>query len=84
MIGLFGDEIKDVPKKMGYIQKWRRANNYRASDGKDRCKVCDNIIRFSYHGRVYYKCKELGITNSNGTDILLKNVCNLFIQEVDI
>lgn len=67
--------ITEGQKPRSPYQKWKKDNNYRKSDSKNkRCGNCKNIT--SQNG--YYKCILLGTSSSSATDIRLSNVCNQF------
>jgi hypothetical protein len=80
-IDIFGNEIEivDEPPKICHInlkEQFRRKNGY--LEGK-QCENCKYHHRYDYHYKYYHKCEKLGITNSEATDIRLKDVaCNLF------
>lgn len=63
-------------RQLGYTQKFKRLNNYRLGTADKCCKNCENRISGEYHNKNYHKCKLLGFSNSEATDIRLKNVCN--------
>jgi len=81
-IDFWGNEVKKEPPKKGYCQLFKAKNNYRKAIDSSRCKNCINLIVFDYHDKRYYKCKELGSSNSEATDIRLSNVCNLFTWNI--
>lgn len=59
--------IKDTFRKIHGYNK----NNY--------CKNCMYLVCCSGRKRNYYKCKKIGLSNSEATDIRLKDyACNLF------
>jgi len=65
-------------------QAFKRENNYRRGDIEiglsiyHRCKYCTHSIIMHYHGKVYCKCRLMGISNSEATDIRRRNVCDIF------
>ena len=83
-IDVFGNEIEIVvePPTIYHIslkEQFRRKNGY--LKGK-QCKNCKYHHRFDYHYKYYHKCEKLGISNSEATDIRLKDVaCNLYEEE---
>jgi len=83
-LDLFGGETENhFPKEKTYVgpyRKFKTDSNYRLGTPEKRCKNCDN--RFSGGTReMYWKCKFMGNTASEATDIRLKNVCNLWKKE---
>ena len=74
---LFGvDQEYPTQEKLGKIQKLKKEMGYRLSSGGHKCKNCVSIRRFDYHDKTYYKCERIGFSNSEATDIRLKNVCD--------
>lgn len=59
--------------------KFRQINGY--LQGKT-CKECIYHKAFSYHYKTFHKCEKMGITQSEATDIRLKDcACKLFKGE---
>lgn len=55
---------------------------YGIKEGNDTCKTCEHCLRERYHGRTYFKCELWHISNSEATDIRLKNkACNKYERE---
>ena len=55
---------------------------YGIKEGDDTCKTCNHCIRINHHGKKYYKCKIWIVSNSEATDIRLKNkACNKYEGE---
>ena len=84
-INLFGN-LQEYPEKgapayKSKYQIFKQLNHYRKGTTGECCKVCEFSIGFSYNGKNYYKCKLLGISNSQSTDIRLRNVCDKFKME---
>lgn len=79
-IDIFGNEVEPIdllplPKKT-IKEKFREQYGYLY--GKI-CKDCKYHKRFDYHHKYYHKCEKIGISNSEATDIRLKDVaCNLY------
>lgn len=82
-IDIFGNEVdvetiieKKQKKRLTIKEKFRQIHGF-----KEGFK-CANCIYFwcdSHNNKNYYKCKKIGISNSNATDIRLKDIaCNLF------
>lgn len=73
---LFGGETPIVEKvNMSDYQRFKLINNYRLSNGPQKCKNCSNICKRQV-GKVYYKCKLMGLSHSIATDIKVSHVCN--------
>jgi hypothetical protein len=81
-IDFWGNEVKapevKPQQKMGYCQLFRAKNKYRLGSDDKKCRTCANVMRKYYHQKTYYKCKELGNSGGEGTDIRLKYVCDLW------
>lgn len=79
MKDLFGVEVSDIApakKQRGPYQQWKFDNRYRRSiPGGNRCKTCKWMIAKQAYKR-YYKCKLMGVSNCETTDIRLGNVCD--------
>ena len=74
-------EAEDLlpPPRMTLKESFRKKNGY--LEGK-YCKDCKYHHRFDYHYKYYHKCEKLGISNSEATDIRLKDVaCNLYEEK---
>lgn len=53
-------------------------------DETNRCKDCVYHKCLHYNNKNYHKCKMIGISNSEATDIRLKDfACNLFKKRED-
>lgn len=48
-----------------------------------QCKNCKYHHRLEYNNKYYHKCKRLGITQSNATDIRLKDIACLLYEEME-
>ena len=78
---LFGEEVSaEAQKKIhGYCNLWKKKNHYRVAENKDTCcKTCWFHISKEFHNKHYHKCQNLGNSESEATDIRLKNVCGLY------
>ena len=81
-INLFGelqevDEGKKTNQSTYQITKAR--NKYGLAKNKTQtCKNCVNCFGVECNGKIYYKCKLIGNSSSEATDIILKNTCNKF------
>ncbi len=75
---LFGNEYREPIKPThGKYKKYRARFNYRESEFKDkRCKTCNHVEGYEGNTKTYYKCKLQGASNSEASDIKLKNICN--------
>lgn len=83
-LNLFG-EMQDDPKhggRPGKFQSFKVLNRYRQSDDNvARCKNCVNLIGIGGHSKNYYKCKLMGTSMSEASDIRLNHVCEQFKRE---
>lgn len=87
-INLFGEVQKYYePEKdvvLSPYQRLKQQMRYRKANplkGESYCKHCNYCIRMGYHDKVYYKCELIGISNSEATDIRVKNTCDRFKQK---
>ena len=83
---LFGEAqeypiTSDGKTHLGKIQKLKKSMGYRLSSGERKCKNCVSKCRLNYHDKTYYKCERIGFSNSEATDIRLKNVCDYWEAE---
>ena len=80
-INLFGElQEMDVSAPKSVYQRFKSMNHYRESTGHSRCKNCLYLLKMEYHGKNYYKCELMGVSNSEATDIKLKMVCNKWLK----
>ena len=72
-------------EKGGIMAAIRKIDLMHRTFGKDdahKCRECSNILRDSYHGRTYIKCRVYGCTNSEASDWVLKwTACGMFGKE---
>lgn len=85
-INLFGEIQKyyESEKPLGKIQQIKHNLGYHKAgiyESHRYCKYCDNFIRMEYHNKMYFKCRLIGDSNSEATDIRTKDTCNKFTQE---
>ena len=83
MNNLFGnpmEEIKDPKKPISTYQKIKYDNNFqKKSPHKNKmCYLCSSYKSYEYHNKIYRKCKLIGISKSNATDINKNSFCNKF------
>lgn len=87
MKSLFGEDIPDIDaihRNSSLYQKFRARNHYGLAKSWIRsCKQCVNCIKSEYHDKNYYKCKLQGMSNSEASDIRLRNTCDLFASCAD-
>ncbi|RLB96131.1 MAG: hypothetical protein DRH90_24885 [Deltaproteobacteria bacterium] len=80
-LNLFG-EMQDVPDfRSGHqsaYQITKARNKYRLAGSKTKsCKTCINCVYLESNSyKKFYKCKLIGISSSEATDIRLKNTCD--------
>ena len=85
-LDVFGNEVdyfelnKIVPKET-IKERFRRINGY----AQDKfCRDCKYFKMFSYNRKKYYKCEKIGVTQSQATDIRLKDcACKLFNEVIN-
>jgi len=83
MKDLFGSEIAEQPMPRHGYKRLKYARNYKRSDDPiRRCKHCMHCVGVYGNTKNYYKCRLIGITSSEATDIRLRNVCMLWDMEV--
>jgi hypothetical protein len=85
-LDLFGGEIevdqlaKEQNKKL--IKRPTIKGTFRKFHGynkNNKCKDCIYHIVGRYNGKWYHKCEKIGLSNSEATDIRLKDyACDLF------
>jgi len=78
-ITFWGTEVKNEEyiKPRGYCQLFKATNNYRKSQLKTHnCGTCEHIVRAEGNTKNYWKCKLLGISSSEATDIRKSYICN--------
>ena len=78
-LDIYGNEIEliDIPPTRKTIKDIFR-EKYGYLHGKC-CRNCKHHHILEYHYKNYHKCEKLGISNSEATDIRLKDVaCNLY------
>ena len=83
-LNLFGEMQDDPPSYVhkGKYQIFRVTNHYRLAESKsERCKNCVNLIGVSGNTKNYYKCKLMGTSMSEASDIRLNHVCEQFKRE---
>ncbi|WP_279159603.1 hypothetical protein [Thomasclavelia cocleata] len=85
-LDIFGNEI-DIKTINAEVKKQRSGrlsikDTFRKLHGYNKgnyCKNCHFCICNTYRNRKYYKCYNLGLSNSEATDIRLKDyACDLF------
>lgn len=80
-ITLFDVDNEPIPMSFkSQYQKWKYQNKYRKADDLSdiRCKNCKHRVIIHSSGKIYYKCRLIGISHSSATDIRLSNVCKNF------
>ena len=83
-INLFG-ELQEITEKkaMSPYQIIKCRNKYGPSKNSvERCKNCSHCIGMRGNTKTFYKCKLIGVSNSEATDIRLKDTCNKFEHEI--
>ena len=79
-INLFGElQETEVKKPKSKYQIIKARNNFGISKNSvERCKNCVHCYGIRGNTKIYYKCKLIGESACDATDIRLKNVCNKF------
>jgi len=84
-LNLFGEmqEIPDIKSKhQSAYQIIKARNKYGLAKNKtESCKNCIHCFGIIGNTKTYYKCKLIGNSAGEATDIRLKNSCNKFIPE---
>lgn len=78
---LFGElqEVDQGRKKLGKYQVIKARNKYgTAKNSVESCKNCVNVFGIRANLKTFYKCKLIGSSSSEATDIKLKDTCNKF------
>jgi hypothetical protein len=90
MKDLFGVEISEddylsiPPDRLGVYQKIKLSILYRKANVPFiSCKVCTSRIRDIHHDKTYNKCKFIGISRSESSDILVDHTCIHFTPDPD-
>lgn len=83
MKSLFNEDIPETvkPKPRGRFNIWKTENNYRKSSGEQKCKVCQHSERHRDRSKFFWKCRIMGISSSEASDIRAGHVCNRFKRE---
>jgi hypothetical protein len=90
-LDIFGNEISvtELEKQFQETQQKQRKRYkpmqelYGLTQGKT-CKTCKHCLKIDYHCKTYYKCELWVISNSEATDIRLKNnACGKYESESD-
>lgn len=72
------EEMQKQYNKMSEYQKFKYDNHYQLATGEDKCQNCDYIYCEIYHDKKYYKCRLIGRSRGEATDIRLRNVCDRY------
>lgn len=84
MKNLFNEDVQEPLSNIGnspYLQRKRTMNYRKSDDPLIRCKNCLYCFRIDYHDKTYYKCRLIGESSSEATDIRISGVCNRFIKK---
>ncbi len=72
-------EIVDQTASGIHLSKYQRikaSNHYRKSTGVNKCGNCAEHLKKNMHGKNYHKCKLIGLSDSEATDIQVGAVCD--------
>lgn len=89
-LDIFGKEIdvaelQEKEKKCIKSSIKSRFRQFHGYDKANRCKNCIHHKCIHDYGKRFHKCTKIGITNSEATDIRLKDfACNLFKKGDDV
>ncbi len=81
MYGLFKDLITEEPPKKPYgiFMKRKSEIGYTESDNKFVCcKTCWHRVKKKGNNKHYNKCWQIGISDSEASDIKIRMVCRLW------
>lgn len=81
-LDLFGNStpVKEVLAKEKRTMK-RLFRKLYGFDHNHVCKDCESFVSVYHRGKHYYKCKHIGLSNSEATDIHLKDTaCKLWAE----
>lgn len=72
---IFGNEveIEEVPAVKKGRPKFKTMQEKYGEFKGFQCKGCKHCIRYEYHDKTYFKCDRWIISNSEATDIRLKD-----------
>lgn len=82
-IDIFGNVVTadELPKRQSNKKYKTMQQLHGILDGKT-CKTCAHCIKYRYHRKTYYKCELWYVSNSEATDIRLKNVaCKKYSED---
>ena len=78
-INLFGEmQEMDSKEPRSIYQRFKSMNHYQESDNVESCKSCINLLKMECHNKNYYKCKLMGVSHSEASDIRLKMICHKY------
>lgn len=89
-LDIFGNEVpaSELEKQFQEHQRKKRKRYktmqelFGLTRGKT-CKTCKHCLKIDYHCKTYYKCELWIISNSEATDIRLKNnACGKYESEI--
>jgi hypothetical protein len=79
---IFGNVTEPPEIKRGGNKYKTMQELHGIKEGADTCKTCKHCVGHHYHGKTYYKCDKWIVSNSEATDIRLKNkACKLYERE---
>lgn len=82
---IYGNEVEIEAEENNHFGHLTMKDKFRLKYGfipNKECRKCKYIQRLEYNDKHYYKCEKLGITNSEASDIRLKDVaCKLYEEE---
>lgn len=74
-LDMFGGStpLSELPTPHGGRKKYPTMQQIHGTLEGKTCKTCSHCIRYHYHDRTYFKCELWYLSNSEATDIRLKN-----------
>lgn len=82
-LDIFGNEIeiKDLPAVKQGRKKFKTMQEKYGEFKGFQCKGCKHCVKYEYHNKVYYKCELWYVSNSEATDIRLKDTACFKYEE---
>ena len=81
-LDIFGreNEIEEQHRTSG--RRYKRMQELHGTITGKTCKTCEHLLVRNYHGRIYLKCEMWVISNSQATDIRMKDTaCGMYEED---
>ena len=72
-LDIFGGENEIEEQHSTSGRRYKRMQELHGNITGKTCKTCKHLLVRNHHGRIYFKCEMLLISNSQATDIRLKD-----------